>query len=446
MSVQSQTPYNSYTANGATTVFPYTFLLLENGDLTVTVDGVVKTLTTDYTISGLGTPSGGNITFLSAPANGAKVLLSRLLTMQRLTDYQDNGDLFAETINRDLDRLWLALQQLQQNDIRALKLPYDTATDQAISEAAAARTGKLITFDASGNMILAVPADFSMATISAYMATLLDDADAAAARTTLGAGDANKADIQGQTATAVTSAGAAPAFTVTTSPAYGALDAGQRMRVKFHAAGTTGSNTLNRDGLGAKNLKQYDSTGAKVAAVVAANLLTDVEYDGTDMVILDPLPPAASTGGRVLQVVQAYKQDIFSTTSTSFVDVTGLSASITPSNVNNKVLVLGAVILANQTDFAAMQLVRGSTPIQVGTAAGSRYAATADSRSASDAAAESVAISYLDSPSATAATTYKVQVSAKMTGTTRVNSSTDDGDQTNRGRLASTLILMEIES
>jgi hypothetical protein len=186
MSVTAQTPYNGYTANGATTVFPYGFLLLDTDDLTVTVDGVEKALTTDYTVSGLNNPSGGNVTFLVAPANGAKVLLSRLLTIQRLTDYQDNGDLFAATINQDLDRLWLALQQLQQNDIRALKLPYDTATDQVISETAADRIGKLITFDASGNMILVMPADLSLQTVSSFIATLLDDVDAATARATLG--------------------------------------------------------------------------------------------------------------------------------------------------------------------------------------------------------------------------------------------------------------------
>lgn len=190
MSVTAQTPYNGYTANGVTTVFPYGFLLLDTADLVVTVDGVVKTLTTDYTVSGLSNPSGGNVTFLAAPANGAKVLLSRLLTIQRLTDYQDNGDLYAETVNNDFDRIWLALQQLQQNDIRALKLPYDTATDQAISEAAADRIGKLISFDASGNMTLAVPADLSLQTVSNFIATLLDDANAAAARTTLGLGSA----------------------------------------------------------------------------------------------------------------------------------------------------------------------------------------------------------------------------------------------------------------
>lgn len=186
MSVTAQTPYNGYTANGVTTVFPYGFLLLDTDDLVVTVDGVVKTLTTDYTVSGLSNPSGGNVTFLAAPANGAKVLLSRLLTIQRLTDYQDNGDLYAETVNNDFDRIWMALQQLQQNDIRALKLPYDTATDQAIGEVAADRIGKLVSFDASGNMTLVVPADLSLQTVSSFIATLLDDADAAAARATLG--------------------------------------------------------------------------------------------------------------------------------------------------------------------------------------------------------------------------------------------------------------------
>lgn len=102
-------------------------------------------------------------------------------------------------------------------------------------------------------------------------------------------------NVQSQTNTAFTSAGTAPSFTITTSPAYGAYAANQRMRVKFHAA-SAGSDTLNRDGLGAKNIKQYDSAGAKVAPVIVANMLCDVEYDGTDMVILDPLPAVVPPG------------------------------------------------------------------------------------------------------------------------------------------------------
>ncbi|MBI3096334.1 MAG: hypothetical protein HYY97_15810 [Rhodocyclales bacterium] len=101
--------------------------------------------------------------------------------------------------------------------------------------------------------------------------------------------------LQTQSATAFTTAGTAPAFTLTPSPAPTAYTSNLRFRVKFNAAGTTGSNTLNISGLGVKNLKQFDSAGAKVAAVVAANQLADVEYDGTDLVILDPLPPTVTS-------------------------------------------------------------------------------------------------------------------------------------------------------
>lgn len=99
--------------------------------------------------------------------------------------------------------------------------------------------------------------------------------------------------LQSQAATAFTSADTAPSFTLTPVPAITAYAANQRFRVKFHAAGA-GSNTMNVSGLGAKNLCQYDSGGNKVAAVIAANQLADLEYDGTDFVILDPLPPVVA--------------------------------------------------------------------------------------------------------------------------------------------------------
>lgn len=101
--------------------------------------------------------------------------------------------------------------------------------------------------------------------------------------------------LQKQTYTAFTTAGAAPNFTLTPTPAITAYAQGQRFRVKFHAAGS-GADVLNVSGQGNKSLKQYDRTGAKVAAVIAENQLTDVEYDGVDLVIIDPLPPADNSG------------------------------------------------------------------------------------------------------------------------------------------------------
>lgn len=114
--------------------------------------------------------------------------------------------------------------------------------------------------------------------------------------------------MQNQLYTAFASDGSAPNFTLTPAPALTAYGAGQRFRVKFHAAGA-GDDTLNVSNLGAKSIKQYDSTGVKVPAVIAADQLTDVEYDGDDFVILDPLPVTSLPGFRNRIINGAFKID-----------------------------------------------------------------------------------------------------------------------------------------
>ncbi|MDV0589476.1 phage tail fiber protein [Raoultella ornithinolytica] len=109
MSVPNQTPYNIYTANGLTTVFAYEFYLISASDIQVTING--SEVTSGYTVSGVGNTGGGEVTFLTAPANGATVIFERVTPTYRLTDYQDNGDLLADTVNKDFDRLWMAIQR-----------------------------------------------------------------------------------------------------------------------------------------------------------------------------------------------------------------------------------------------------------------------------------------------------------------------------------------------
>lgn len=101
--------------------------------------------------------------------------------------------------------------------------------------------------------------------------------------------DALQALRQIQAGTAFTTTGSAGALTLAPTPAIPEYSAPLRLRVKFSQA-STGTDTINVSGRGAKNIKQYSSTGAKVAAVFAANQLADVEYDGTDIVLLDQLP------------------------------------------------------------------------------------------------------------------------------------------------------------
>lgn len=95
-------------------------------------------------------------------------------------------------------------------------------------------------------------------------------------------------------------AGTAPSFTLAPITALSAYTIGKRYRVCFHAGGTTGSNTLNISGLGAKNLKQYSTSGSKTSGVVVSGMICSVEYDGTDFVILNPIPQVSEFSGRLL--------------------------------------------------------------------------------------------------------------------------------------------------
>ena len=152
MAVGSGIPFNAHVGNGVSTVFGYGFTLLDAADLVVTIDGVV---TSAYTVAGVGVAAGGAVTFTVAPANGAAVLLQRLIELVREAEYQTNGDLQAETINGDFDRLWMALQQVDTETSRALRVPEIEGV--ADLPAAATRANLLLSFNSSGDPIAVAP-------------------------------------------------------------------------------------------------------------------------------------------------------------------------------------------------------------------------------------------------------------------------------------------------
>ena len=172
MTVPVQATFTASIANGATTVFPYGFKIASEDDLTVTIDSVVQT--SGYTVSGVGSPTGGNVTFSVAPANLKKIVRFLSPVLSRDTDYQQFGDWLAAVVNLDFDRIWLTLQTLAQNDIRSLKLPVDTAIDQVLTQDATARANKSIKFDASGNLTITAYDPDEAQTAAAASATAAD--------------------------------------------------------------------------------------------------------------------------------------------------------------------------------------------------------------------------------------------------------------------------------
>ncbi len=157
---------------------------------------------------------------------------------------------------------------------------------------------------------------------------------------------------------------------------------------------------------------------------------------------------SARQTGEVLQVVSTEKVDTFSTTSGSFVDVTGLAVSITPSSSSSKILVLFQINGSQNVTAgrASVRLLRGATIINAGTAVGSRISALGGF-SSTDQSLPSAPISgnYLDSPATTSSTTYKIQLAMTAgSGSAFINQTSQDTDQSSQIRMASQITVMEI--
>lgn len=150
--------------------------------------------------------------------------------------------------------------------------------------------------------------------------------------------------------------------------------------------------------------------------------------------------PAAIPTGKVLQVVSTTKTDTFSGTSTSFADVTGLSVSITPSSTSNKVFIEANFVVSNGAGGHSMyfNLLRGSTDIAQPSSPDSNDCTVQCNTISFNYNVQIGKLSFLDTPSTTSATTYKIQY--KQDGGTTYVGRRGDSDQ----RSVSTITVMEI--
>jgi hypothetical protein len=151
-------------------------------------------------------------------------------------------------------------------------------------------------------------------------------------------------------------------------------------------------------------------------------------------------------GGKIAQILSTTKTDTFSTTSfPAFVDCTGLTVTITPAATSSKIYVMLSISGGGMEGFR-YQLVRGSTAIAIGTGSiGSRTAASGAGSNRNYDELENACSNFLDSPSTTSATTYKIQVSAGNTGTdSKINATRNDPDSSYGIRTASTITVMEV--
>jgi hypothetical protein len=215
---------DTYTGNGSTTTFSVTFPYIEQAHVIVTVDGVTKTLTTDYTF-----PTSSTITFTSAPAASTVIKFTRSSNRTaRLVDYQDGSTLTESTLDQDGNQSFFMAQEAID------------VTENSLSKNASEL------FDANNTRIINVadPTSAQDASTKAYVDSILTTNNTAVANATTQANNAaaSASTAAGHVSTALGHANTASghATTATNQATAAANSATQAANSASQATVTTG--------------------------------------------------------------------------------------------------------------------------------------------------------------------------------------------------------------
>lgn len=205
MTIASTLNRISYNGNDATVNFAVPFPFHAKADLvvlsTVIATGVETTqiLNSDYTISGttdsLGHySSGGTVTFGTAPASTVRITIYRDPSRTQSLDLQDAAAFKAESVEAQLDYVTMLVQRVSDLISRSARQPDGDSANLGTLPSKVDRASQFLAFDGDGDPIAAAGTSANLGPVSAFIDTLLDDANAADARSTLGAASAAELD------------------------------------------------------------------------------------------------------------------------------------------------------------------------------------------------------------------------------------------------------------
>jgi hypothetical protein len=261
------TTSNTYTGNGTNKLFSITFPYLDTSDIDVYLNGVLQTITTEYTFANATT-----VEFVTAPANGAVVLLDRSTDDSTLqATFFPGSSIKANDLNFNFDQVLYLAQETANSaanqSTAGLQTQITAATNTANNAVTTANTA-----NATANT-----ANTTANGIAGTANTALTTANAAEATANGIAATANTA--LSNSSTAVTTANAALPLAGGTMAGVITYATAQPRLVRETAKPTTSGNTVDFTGLPSW-IKRFTVVLDNVSVVGTDNVLIQLGDSG----------------------------------------------------------------------------------------------------------------------------------------------------------------------
>jgi hypothetical protein len=282
--ISDNSPRISYTATAGQTAFTVPFEFFDASDLNVYINDTPQTLTTHYSVTG-GSGSTGSITLVTGATLNDVVVITRDVTLERVTDFPTSGPFQVASLNTELDKVVAMIADMKDLADRGLRLSDSDTSATLVLANKDARKGTVLAFNAitgavevgptiaDTNTVAQIKADIS--TVAGISANVTTVAGISSDVTTVATNDANVTTVAGQTTnmqnvtdnlTAIQNA-ATNATTATTKAGEAAASATAAATSETNAA--TSETNAATSATNASNSASAASTSASASATSA---------------------------------------------------------------------------------------------------------------------------------------------------------------------------------
>jgi len=143
-----------YTGSAGVGPYAFSFEIINSGDVDVYKNDALLTLTTNYTVT-INSNGTGSILLGSAATSSDRITIVGARSIERTTDFVTGGDLFANTLNQEIDSQTIFVQQVAETAERSIKAPVTDPTSINMTlPSQLSRANKTLAFDANGNPVV----------------------------------------------------------------------------------------------------------------------------------------------------------------------------------------------------------------------------------------------------------------------------------------------------